>query len=266
MPGTRPGMTVEEKGMAANNELTGKVAIVTGAGRNIGRAIALALADGSASVVVNALSNRAEAEAVAHAIEAAGGKALVHIGDVADAAAVQAMADAAVKHFGRIDILVNNAALRREKSFAEMSYAEWRAILDVTLDGAFHCVKACLPALKQSGAGAIVNIGGLSAHTGARDRAHVVTAKAGLVGFTRALAHDLADDGITVNCVVPGLIGTPRPKDKPEPAHHLTHQTITGERGRPEDVAATVRFLCGPGARYINGQAIHANGGAYLGA
>jgi 3-oxoacyl-[acyl-carrier protein] reductase len=248
-----------------NNELTGMVAIVTGAGRNIGRAIALALAEGGASILVNARSNRAEADAVAKEIEAKGGKALVHIGDVADAAAVQAMADAAVKQFGRIDILVNNAALRREKAFGEMSYAEWREILDVTLDGAFHCTKACLPALRRSGAGAIVNIGGLSAHTGAKDRAHVVTAKAGLIGFTRALAHDLADDGITVNCVVPGLIGTPRPKDKPEPAHHLVHRTITGERGRPEDVAAAVRFLCGPGARYINGQAIHSNGGAYLG-
>jgi 3-oxoacyl-[acyl-carrier protein] reductase len=248
-----------------SKELDGKVAIVTGAGRNIGRAIALALAESSASVVVNVRSNRAEADAVAREIEAAGGKALVHIGDVADASSVQAMADAAMKAFGRTDILVNNAALRREKSFADMSYAEWREIMDVTLDGTFHCVKACLPALRQSGAGTIVNIGGLSAHTGARDRAHVVTAKAGIVGFTRALAHDLAADGITVNCVVPGLIGTPRPKDKPEPAHHLTHQTITGARGRPEDVAAAVLFLCGPGARYINGQAIHANGGAYLG-
>ncbi len=252
--------------MVGTNELSGKVAIVTGAGRNIGRAIALALADGGASVVVNARSNRAEAEAVVREIEAAGGKALVHIGDVADPAAVQTMADAAAKKFGRLDILVNNAALRREKPFADMSYAEWREILDVTLDGAFHCSKACLPGLRNSGAGTIVNIGGLSAHTGASNRAHVVTAKAGLIGFTRALAHELASDGITVNCVVPGLIGTPRPKNQPEPAHHLIHRTISGERGRPEDVAATVRFLCGPGARYINGQAIHANGGAYLGA
>jgi 3-oxoacyl-[acyl-carrier protein] reductase len=246
-------------------ELASKVAVVTGAGRNIGRAIALTLAEAGASVVVNARSNRTELEAVAREIEAAGGNALVHIGDVADAVAVQAMADAAVKQFGGIDILVNNAALRREKPFAEMSYAAWREILDVTLDGAFLCVKACLPGLRKSGAGTIVNIGGLSAHTGAKNRAHVVTAKAGIIGLTRALAHDLADDGITVNCVVPGLIGTPRPKDKPEPAHHLTHQTITGNRGLPEDVAATVRFLCGPGARYINGQAIHTNGGAYLG-
>jgi 3-oxoacyl-[acyl-carrier protein] reductase len=252
--------------MTATKELTDKVAVITGAGRNIGRAIALALAEGGASILVNARSNRAEAEAVARGIDAAGGNAIAHVGDVADAAAVQAMADAAVKRFGRIDILVNNAALRREKPFAEMSYAEWREIMDVTLDGAFHCVKACLPALRASRAGSIINIGGLSAHTGAKDRAHVVTAKAGIVGFTRALAHDLAADGITVNCVVPGLIGTPRPKDKPEPAHHLTHQTITGERGKVEDVAVMVRFLCGPGARYINGQAIHANGGAYLGA
>jgi 3-oxoacyl-[acyl-carrier protein] reductase len=246
-------------------ELTGKVAIVTGAGRNIGRAIALALADAGASIVVNALSNRAEAEAVAAEITSRGGMAIVHIGDVADTGAVQSMADAATSQFGRIDILVNNAALRREKPFAEMDYREWREILDVTLDGAFHCIKACLPGLRRCGAGTIVNIGGLSAHTGAKNRAHVVTAKAAIIGFTRALAHDLAEDGITVNCVVPGLIGTPRPKDGPEPAHHLTHQTITGARGRPEDVAATVRFLCSPGARYINGQAIHANGGAYLG-
>jgi 3-oxoacyl-[acyl-carrier protein] reductase len=248
------------------SELAGKAAIVTGAGRNIGRAIALTLAEGGASVLINARSNRGEAEAVAREIVSAGGNALVHIGDVADADAVQVMVDATLREFGRIDILVNNAALRREKPFAEMDHAEWRAILDVTLDGAFHCTKACLPALRQSRAGTVVNIGGLSAHTGAANRAHVVTAKAGIVGFTRALAHDLADNGITVNCVVPGLIGTPRPKDKPEPAHHLTHGTITGERGRPDDVAAMVRFLCGPGARYITGQAIHANGGAYLGA
>ena len=226
----------------------------------------MTLAEGGASVLVNARQNRVEAEAVVREIEAAGGKAIAHIGDVADAKAVQEMADAAVKQFGRS---ISSSIMRRcgaKNLLRKMDYADWREILDVTLDGTFHCVKACLPALRQSGTGTIVNIGGLSAHTGAANRAHVVTAKAGIIGFTRALAHDLADDGITVNCVVPGLIGTPRPKDKPEPAHHLTHQTISGERGRPDDVAATVRFLCSIGARYINGQAIHTNGGAYLGA
>ena len=246
-------------------ELTGKVAIVTGAGRNIGRAIALALADAGAAVIVNVRSNVNEANSVVMEIRGGGGGALGVIGDVGDPEQGEALAKAALSHFGRIDILVNNAALRREKPFADMSYAEWREIMNVTLDGAFHCTKACLPYLKKSGAGTIINIGGLSAHTGAKDRAHVVTAKAGIIGFTRALAHDLAADHITVNCVVPGLIGTPRPKNAPEPAHHLIHQTITGERGKPEDVAATVRFLCSPFARYINGQAIHANGGAYLG-
>jgi 3-oxoacyl-[acyl-carrier protein] reductase len=250
--------------MTDTNELAGKVAIVTGAGRNIGRAIALTLAEGGAAVLVNARSNRAEAEAVVREIGEAGGRAAMHLGDVADSGAVQAMAELALDCFGRIDILVNNAALRRERSFADMDYAEWREILDVTLDGAFHCTKACHAALRQSGAGTVVNIGGLSAHTGAANRAHVVTAKAGLVGFTRALANDLAADGITVNCVVPGLIGTPRERGKPEPAHHLTHRTITGARGKPEDVAAIVRFLCGPAARYVTGQAIHANGGAYF--
>ena len=249
-----------------SKELAGEVAIVTGAGRNIGRAIALLLAESGASVLVNVRSNRAEGEAVTGAIVAAGGKAVLHVGDVADPKAVQAMADAAITAFGRIDILVNNAGLRREKAFADMDYAEWRAILDVTLDGAFHCTKACLAVLRESGAGRIINLGGLSAHTGAKNRAHVVTAKAGIVGFTRALATELAKDGITVNCVVPGLINTPRPKDMPGPAHHLTHQTLTGERGLPHEVAATVRFLCTRDARYITGQAIHANGGAYFSA
>ena len=247
----------------AGKELSGKVAIVTGAGRNIGRAIALALSAEGASIVVVARSNKAEADAVAREIESAGGKALAQLADVADAKAVQMLADAAMKKFGRIDILVNNAALRREKSFDAMTYEDWREIMSVTLDGAFHCVKACLPGLRKNG-GSIVNIGGLSAHTGARDRAHVVTAKAGIVGFTRALAHDLSSDKITVNCVIPGLIGTPRPKNAPEPAHHLTHGTISGARGTPDDVAAAVRYLCSDAARYVTGQSIHVNGGAYL--
>jgi 3-oxoacyl-[acyl-carrier protein] reductase len=248
----------------STQELAGHVAIVTGAGRNIGRAIALALADAGASVVVNVRSNRAEADSVVAEIEAAGGKAVAHVGDVAEAATAKGLAATALDRFGRIDILVNNAALRGEKAIGEMSYEEWRAVLGVTLDGAFHCTQACLPALKKQG-GSIVNIGGMSAHIGAKHRAHVMTAKAGLVGFTRVLAHDLAADKITANCVVPGAIDTSRPSAAPQPARHLTHSTLTGERGKPEDVAAMVRLLAGPGGRFVTGQAIHVNGGGFLG-
>ncbi len=248
----------------AGQELAGKVAIVTGAGRNIGRAIARQLAAAGASVVVNARSNQAEADAVVREIEAAGGKAMAVLADVGDATAVEAMAQAALKRFGRIDILVNNAALRREKPIEQMSYADWREVMNATLDSAFHGVKACLPAMKKNG-GTIINIGGMSAHIGSKGRAHVMTAKAALVGFSRALAHDLAADRITANCVVPGAIDTTRPGSSPNPAHHLTHGTITGERGKPDDVAAMVRFLCGPGGRYVTGQTIHVSGGAFLG-
>jgi 3-oxoacyl-[acyl-carrier protein] reductase len=250
--------------MSEGKELAGKVAIVTGAGRNIGRAIALHLAAGGAAVVVNARSNQAEADAVAAEIKAAGGKAIAFLADVADAAAVEAMAQAALKAFGRIDILVNNASLRREKPIDEMSYAEWREIMDATLDSAFHGVHACLPAMKKNG-GTIINIGGMSAHIGSKGRAHVMTAKAGVVGFSRALAHDLGVYHITANCVVPGAIHTTRPRTSLNPAHHLTHGTISGEPGKPDDVAAMVRFLAGPGGRNVTGQTIHVNGGAFLG-
>ena len=250
--------------MAEGQELAGKVAIVTGAGRNIGRAIALYLAAAGASVVVNARSNQAEADAVVAEIKAAGGKAVAFLANVADPAAVEAMAQATLTAFGRIDILVNNASLRREKPIVEMSYAEWREIMDATLDSAFHGVHACLPAMKKNG-GTIINIGGMSAHIGSKGRAHVMTAKAGLVGFTRALAHDLGAYHITANCVVPGAIHTTRPRTSLNPAHHLTHGTITGEPGKPDDVAAMVRFLAGPGGRNVTGQTIHVNGGAFLG-
>jgi 3-oxoacyl-[acyl-carrier protein] reductase len=248
----------------SEKELAGKVAVVTGAGRNIGRAIALMLADAGASVVVNVRSTKSEADSVVREIETAGGKAIAILGDVGDDETAKAIADTALKKFGRIDILVNNAALRREKHIAEMSLSEWREVMNVILDGAFRCVHACLPAMRKNG-GSIINIGGMSAHIGSKDRAHVMTAKSALVGFSRALAHDLAPDKITANCIVPGAIDTTRPTTSQKPAHHLTHGTITGERGKPTDVAAMVRFLCGPHGRFVTGQTIHISGGAYLG-
>jgi 3-oxoacyl-[acyl-carrier protein] reductase len=248
-----------------HKELAGRVAIVTGSGRNIGRSIALALAEAGAAVTVNVRSNRAEADAVVKRIEKLGGQALAVQADVGEPSAVEKIVEATAKRFGRIDYLINNAAMRKEKALEQMSFADWREIMTVTLDSAFLCVKACLPHLKKSHAGTIVNIGGLSAHTGSKHRAHVVAAKAGIVGLTRALAQDLADDKITVNCVVPGMIATERAVGTPEPQHHQTRSTLVGRQGTADEVAAMVRFLCGPQARYITGQTIHVNGGAFLG-
>ena len=246
----------------SGGDLQGRAAIVTGSARNIGRAIARALADAGAAVVINARSSEAEAEAVAKEIRDAGGRATARIADVGTPEGAAALVGVALDHFGRVDILVNNAAVRREIDFARLDYEEWRAILATILDGAYLCAHAALPHLIAAGGGSIVNIGGLSSYTGAARRAHVIAAKAGLVGLTRALAHDLAPHAITVNCVAPGLIDTRR--RGPEPAHHASHATLVGRRGTPEEIAAVVRFLCGPDARYITGQTLHANGGVFM--
>jgi 3-oxoacyl-[acyl-carrier protein] reductase len=244
------------------NELSGRVAVVTGAGKNIGRAIALALADGGARVAVNGRSDRGSVDAVVAEIAAKGGEALTVMADVSDEAAVARLIDAVAGRFGRIDILVNNAAARPEKPLETLSYEDFRAVTSVILDGAFLTTKAALPHLERSGAGAIVNIGGMASHSGAKGRAHVIAAKAGLVGLTKAFAHDLAGAGITVNCVAPGIIATVRAG--PTPQHHMLAKTLVGRQGLPEEIAAAVRFLVGPGARYITGQTLHVNGGTYL--
>ena len=251
--------------MTPGTELAGKVALVTGAARNIGRAIARSLAAGGASVLVNAKTSRAEAEQTVAMIESAGGKAAVHIADITDASAVAAMVEAAVKRFGRLDMLVNNAAVRAETPFAQLRFEEWRQVLSIVLDGAFLCTQSCLPHLVHAGGGSIVNIGGLTAHKGADGRAHVITAKAGLAGLTRALALDLAPHHITVNCVVPGTIETVRGlPGAPERPQHRRSLPPVGRRGEPEEVAAMVRTLCGPDMRYVTGQSIHVNGGNFM--
>lgn len=245
--------------------LENRVAVVTGASRNIGRAIALELAREGAAVVVNARSSSDEAESVAAEIRAQGGKAVSRLADVTDPAQAKALADAAVEAFGRLDCLVNNAAVRRETPLADLDLAEWREVMAIILDGPFLMAKAALPHLMASDMASIVNIGGLSAHTGASNRAHVVAAKSGLVGLTRALAHELAGGGVTVNCVSPGLIDTVRGRSAPgSPSHHAVHSTLTGRRGKPQEIAALVRFLAGPDGRYVTGQTIQANGGAYF--
>ena len=248
----------------SRRELEGRVALVTGGARNIGRAIALALADAGAAVVVNCRHSQPEADEVVAQIEAGGGKAICYLADVTDEAGVEAMIAAGVKRFGRLDILVNNAAVRDVTKIDHIDLATWRYVTGVILDGAFICAKAALPALRASDGGAIVNIGGMSGHTGAAGRPHVIAAKMGVVGLTRGLAHDLVPDNITVNCVVPGLIETARGASSGAKSAH-THEGLLGRRGKPEEVAAVVRFLCGPDGRYVTGQEWHVNGGAYLG-
>ena len=243
------------------------VALVTGAGRNIGRAIALGLAASGHAVAVNVRASFDEGQAVVDEIKAGGGQAMLCAADVTERAAVAAMVDAITQAWGRLDVVVNNAAVRREADLAELSVDDWHDTLRVVLDGAFFCTQAALPWLKASGQGAIVNIGGLTAHTGAPDRVHVVTAKAGLVGMTRALAHDLAAFAVTVNCVSPGLIDTVRKaaSASAKPKHHATHQTLLGRRGTAKEVADAVIYLTGPTARFVTGQVLHVNGGVYLG-
>ena len=252
-------------GMTPGTELTGKVALVTGGARNIGRAISRALAAGGAAVMVNANTSRAEAEQTVAMIRSAGGQAALHIADVTDAKAVAAMMAATIQQFGRLDFLVNNAAVRAETPFAEIKFEEWRRVLSIVLDGAFHCTQACLPHLIRAGGGTVINIGGMTAHKGAEARAHVIAAKSGLAGMTRALALDLAPHHITVNCVVPGLIETVRGlPGAPERPEHRRGLPPVGRRGAPEEVAAMVRMLCGPDSRYISGQAIHVNGAGFM--
>ena len=252
-------------GMRAGNELAGRVALVTGGARNIGRAIARSLAAGGAAVMVNAKTSRAQAEETIAMIEQAGGKAALHLADVTDPRAVAAMVEDTVRRFGRIDALVNNAAVRMEAPFEQIRLEDWRRVISSILDAAFVCTQACLPHLIKGGGGTVVNIGGLTGHRGATGRVHVIASKAGLAGMTKALALDLAPHHITVNCVVPGTIESQRglPGVPERPAHRAAPPPV-GRRGEPEEVAAMVRMLCGPDARYITGQSIHVNGGGYM--
>ncbi len=243
-------------------ELAGQVAFVSGATRNIGRAIAEDLAAAGAAIAVCGRSDAAAADEIVAAIRSRGGRAVPLLGDVRDRYDVAGMVGAARAQLGPISVLVNCAAVREETPFDQIALVDWQRILAVVLDGAFNLSQAVLPDMRGKG-GTIVNIGGETGHTGARERAHVVTAKAGLAGFTKALALDLAPERITVNCVVPGTIETDGSSMKRHAGSEFKQKRMPpiGRRGEPWEIAAMVRMLCGPGARYITGQAIHVNGG-----
>ena len=241
-----------------------RVAIVTGAGRNIGRAIALALARLDFPVVVHTGSDKSAVEETAQLVVAAGAGAEVVLGDLTEPDTAVALV-AAARQLGTPAILVNNAALRRQVAFDEMELDEWRAVLSINLDAAFLCSRAVIGDMLAGGWGRIINIGGMSGHRGAAGRAHVVASKAAVVGLSKALAIEFAGRGVTANCVVPGEIDTVRGASAgARPGHHGQALPPVGRLGQPEEVAAVIAMLCGPESDYLTGQTYHVNGGIYL--
>ncbi len=255
-------MTTTVGAYAPGTELAGKVALVTGAAKNIGRATALALAAGGAAVAINTRSSKDDAEKVAQEIRAAGGQAEVYVADIASADDVKGMTDAILKRFGRIDVLVLNASVRSEKPFLDLTYDEWRLPLGITLDGAFYCAQACIPSMLKNGGGAIITLGGMQSLSGAAQRINGSVAKHGLIGFTRGIAREFGGRNIRANCIAPGTMNTTRaPGREPRPA---PANIPLGRYGEAEEIASTVRFLAGPGAGFLTGQTIQVNGGQMM--
>jgi 3-oxoacyl-[acyl-carrier protein] reductase len=243
-------------------KLDGKVALITGSGRNIGRATALKLAGEGAHIVVNARGNEAEAEAVAREVREKGVKALAVLADVAKKEQVDALAARALSEFGRVDILINNAAIRPHKPFTEVTVQDWEHVRGVVLDGAFYLTQAVIPSMVKNNYGRILFFTGDGAFTGGSGRAHVSAAKMGLVGFARALASEFAPQNIRANVVSPGSIDTRR--DNPEwyRGHAPSAAGIPlGRQGHVDEIAATCLFLVSDDGGFITGQTIHVNGG-----
>ena len=251
--------------MAEGQALAGKVAIITGSGKNIGKAIAMRLAADGAAVVINGRGDRAIVEETAQEIRSAGGRAMPYLADISKRDAVQAMIDATVKEFGGVDIAVGNAGLRRQTPFLQMNPEEWHEILGVALHGAFYLAKAAVPEMIKRGGGAFIGLSGISHHAGSSGRIHVNASKAGLEGMVRGLAIELAPHNITANCVAPGSIDTVRGASAGGPhGRGMSREIPAGRQGQPEEIAAMVRFLVGPEGRYVTGQTIHVNGGLFL--
>ena len=250
-------------------KLDGKVALITGSGRNIGRATALKFAAEGANVVVNARANQQEAESVAREVRDLGVKAIPILADVGSKQEVEAMAEKALSEFGRVDILVNNAAIRPHKPFTEVTDEDWERVRGVVLDGAFYLTRALIPAMVKNKYGRILFFcgdGSISAR--GSGRAHLSAAKMGLIGMARGLASEYAADNIRVNVVSPGSIDTRR--DNPEwytssPGGHVPNAAGVplGRQGHVDEIAATCLFLVSEDGGFITGQTIHVNGGAH---
>ncbi len=248
----------------AEKRLSGQAALVTGAAKNIGREIALTLAADGANLVINGKTDRAAAEAVAAEIEADGGTAVVHMADIAGPDAAEGLIRAAVDAYGRLDILVLNAGIRRQNSIVDIPLEEWREVMTMDLEAPFVLARAALPHMLENGYGRIVTLGGTSAHTGNVGRAHVGAAKMGLLSLTRSIAMEFGDRGVTANMVAPGHIDTVRGAAAGQRSNSGAGRPI-GRMGTTREIAAMVRHLCGPDGAYITGQCMHVDGGIYLG-
>jgi len=245
--------------------LKGRVAVVTGGSRGIGRAIALALAEEGADVAVNYQRNEAMAREVAQAIERTGRVSDIYQADVSDPEQVQRMRDAVLARFQRADILVNNAGINRDKSFAKMDDDTWRSVISVNLNGVFYCTKVFLDAMAARNYGRIINISSIVGQMGNFGQANYAAAKAGLLGFTKTLARELAGKGITVNAIAPGFIETEMVAGVPDDVKQKLLAQIPLRRfGKPEEVAKAVVFLASEDASYITGHVLNVNGGMYV--
>ena len=253
--------------------LQGKIALITGASRNIGKATALAFAREGADLILNTRTQQDELDAVAAACQALGARTLSILADVANADQVFAMAEQGLSAFGKIDVLVSNAAIRPHQSITDISVAEWHHVMDVNLNATFYLCKAVIPSMKQQQCGSIITLGGLASVSGRPNTAAVTASKTGLLGLTRALAAELGPDGIRVNMIVPGSMDTERrypewyPEYQETPAH--APEQLKGipmrRQGTPEELAATCLFLASDESSYITGDRILCMGGRFIG-